>query len=215
MRQGPRSPTVLLLVDLQKAFCDADGSMARQGRDIAAMREAATRCSELAGAARASGVPVIWTRMAYRPDYLDGGRLVWELRPNLRRIGAMRDDTPDGALSDRVATAPADMLILKPRYSALYATALEAQLRALGVESILVGGVTTSMCVETTVRDLSQRDYDTRVIGEACGDFDAERHRASLAAIEFGFAPLIGLAEARRLLDEAGTDPPRGRDAAA
>ena len=213
MHQGPRSPTVLLLVDLQKAFCDPDGSMARQGRDIAAMREAASRCSELARHARESDVPVIWTRMSYRPDFLDGGRLVWELRPNLRRLGAMRSDTPDGELSDRVTAALNDVVIQKPRYSALYATPLEAQLRALGVERILVGGVTTSMCVETTVRDLSQRDYDTQVIGAACADFDAERHRASLAAIEFGFAPIIDLPEASRLIDASRPpqEPGHGR----
>ena len=212
MPQGPRSPTVLLLVDLQKAFCDPDGSMARQGRDIGAMHEAALRCSELAREARGLGVPVIWTRMAYRPDYLDGGRLVWELRPNLRRIGAMRSDSADADLSGSVTTAASDVVIVKPRYSALYATALEAQLRALGVERVLVAGVTTSMCVETTVRDLSQRDYETHVIGDACGDFDAERHRASLAAIEFGFAPVVDLAEARRLLDPASSMPQRGDD---
>jgi nicotinamidase-related amidase len=203
--ERPWSQTVLLLVDLQKAFCDPAGSMARQGRDIAAMRHAAQVCSDLASHARAHAVPVIWTRMVYRPDYLDGGRLVWELRPNLRRIGALRSGTPDGDLSEVVASAPSDVVLDKPRYSAIYATSLEAQLRALGVARILVGGVTTSMCVESTVRDLSQRDHDVRVVADACGDFDAERHRASLAAIEFGFAPLIDIADARRLLNEASS----------
>lgn len=210
--ERPRSPTVLLLVDLQKAFCDPDGSMSRQGRDIAAMRRAAQTCSDLARHARAVATPVIWTRMVYRPDYLDGGRLVWELRPNLRRVGAMRSGTPDGELSEVAVTAPADIVLDKPRYSAVYATALEAQLRALGVARVVVGGVTTSMCVESTVRDLSQRDYDVRVVGEACGDFDAERHRASLVAIEFGFAPIIDVAEAQRLLGDAQAASPRGND---
>jgi len=199
----PHAPTALLLIDLQKAFCDADGSMARQGRDIAPMHRAAQLGVELAAHARNAAVPVIWTRMVYRADYLDGGRLVWELRPNLHRIGAMRSDTPDGALSDLVRPQTTDIVLDKPRYSAVYATALEAQLRALGVEQIIVAGVTTSMCVETTVRDLSQRDHDVRVVGDACGDFDADRHRASLAAIEFGFAPIIGLDQAHQLLDAA------------
>lgn len=213
--QRPRSPTILLLIDLQKAFCDPDGSMAVQGRDIAAMRQSARVCADLAVRARAVQVPVVWTRMVYRADYLDGGRLVWELRPNLRRIGAMRDGTPDGGLSDVVAIESSDIVIAKPRYSALYATALEAQLHALGVERVLVGGVTTSMCVETTVRDLAQRDYDTRVIGEACGDFDAGRHRASLEAMAFGFAPVIDVAEAQRLLGAAKADPRQGHNVVA
>lgn len=209
--ERPWSQTILLLVDLQKAFCDPDGSMARQGRDIATMRRAAQVCSELASQARARAVPVIWTRMVYRPDYLDGGRLVWELRPNLRRIGALRSGTPDGELSQVVAAASADVVLDKPRYSAVYATPLEAQLRALGVARILVAGVTTSMCVESTVRDLSQRDHDVMVVADACGDFDADRHRASLAAIEFGFAPLVDTAEAGRLLAEP-QEPRRARE---
>jgi ureidoacrylate peracid hydrolase len=206
--QPPRSPTVLLLIDLQKAFCDPDGSMSLQGRDITAMRHAAQACGDLARSARSAGVPVIWTRLVYRPDYLDGGRLVWQLRPNLRRIGALRDGTPDGELCGLVAVAPPDVVISKPRYSALYATALEAQLRALGTERVVVGGVTTSMCVETTVRDLAQRDYETLVVGEACGDFDAERHRASLEAVAFGFASVIDAAQAHRLLGSAKSDAP-------
>lgn len=203
--ERPWAQTVLLLIDLQKAFCDPDGSMSRQGRDIGTMRRAAQVCTDLAAHARSLAIPVIWTRMVYRPDYLDGGRLLWSLRPNLRRIGALRSDTPDGELSEVVACAPTDVVLDKPRYSAVYATGLEAQLRALGVARILVGGVTTSMCVESTVRDLSQRDYDVMAIRDACGDFDVERHRASLDAIEFGFAPLIDAVEARRVLGDATT----------
>jgi ureidoacrylate peracid hydrolase len=139
---------------------------------------------------------------------------VWELRPNLRHVGAMRSDTADGALSEVAVIAPTDVVLDKPRYSAVYATALEAQLRALGVARIVLGGVTTSMCVESTVRDLSQRDYEVQVVGAACGDFDAERHRASLAAIEFGFAPVIDVAQARQVLGNAAITFPRENNAA-
>lgn len=188
--------TVLLLVDVQRAFCDPDGSMARQGRPIDDMARAAAACGRLAADARRRGVPVIWTRMAYRPDYSDGGRLVNELRPNLKRIGALKAGTPDVEISALGGIAPGDVVIDKTRYSSLLGTDLEAMLQARRATRVLVGGVTTSMCVETTVRDLAQRDYETIVVREACGDFDAARHDASLAAMEFGFARIAGPEEA-------------------
>ncbi len=182
--------SLLLLIDLQRAFCEPDGSMATQGRPIETMREAARHCQALAVQARTSGVPVAWTRMMLKPDYSDGG-MVTRLRPGLMKIGALRAGTPDVGLCSLVAAGPEDLLIDKPRYSSLYATKLEDVLRQRRINRIIIGGVTTSMCVETTVRDLAQRDYEVVVIEEACGDFDAPRHAASLAAMKFGFAHVL------------------------
>lgn len=193
----PEAETVLLLIDLQKAFCDLDGSVALQGRDITSMSAAAAMSAALARKARAAAIPVIWTRIVYRSDYLDGGRMIWEQRSQLRQRGALRIGTSDVAITEIAKFAAGDVLIDKPRYSALYSTALEAQLRALGTRRVIVAGVTTSMCVETTVRDLAQRDYETFVVGNACGDFDPARHEASLAAMAFGFASIISVDEAQ------------------
>jgi nicotinamidase-related amidase len=200
MNGAPR-PTVLLLIDLQRAFCDVAGSMARQGRPIAAMQEAARNGARLAAAAHQAKVPVIWTRMQFRADYADGGRLISDIRPNLAQIGALRAGTSDAELADGVGYAAGDTVIEKARYSALYGTALEVSLRAMQIARIVVGGVTTSMCVESTVRDLGQRDYEVIVAREACGDFDESRHDASLAAMAFGFASVESVAECLRRLD--------------
>lgn len=195
--------TVLLLIDLQRSFCDAEGSMALQGRDISAMQAAARVCDGLAASAHAAGVPVVWTRMAFRPDYADGGALTGRLRPNLARIGALKRGSEDADFSRLVQPQAGDVVIDKARYSALYGTPLEVVLRSGGHQRILVAGVTTSMCVDTTVRDLGQRDYDVLVVEEGCADFDAERHRAALSAMEFGFA--------RRISRDAASDILEGR----
>jgi ureidoacrylate peracid hydrolase len=108
----------------------------------------------------------------------------------------LRAGTADVEISAAAEAQPGDIVIDKTRYSALIGTDLEAILAGLGVTRVIVGGVTTSMCVETTVRDLSQRDYDVVVVREACGDFAPERHAASLAAMDFGFATLLSLDEA-------------------
>ncbi|MFZ0841624.1 MAG: isochorismatase family cysteine hydrolase [Xanthobacteraceae bacterium] len=184
--------SVLLLIDLQRAFCDSDGSMAVQGRPINAMSEAARQCQALTQIARRRGRPVIWTRMMFAPDYSDGGMLT-RLRPGLPKIGALRRGEPDVELSALVCAQTDDLIVDKPRYSALIGTKLADFLKENRIGRVVIGGVTTSMCVESTARDLAQRDFEVAVIEEACGDFDAGRHAASLAALAFGFARVLPL----------------------
>jgi nicotinamidase-related amidase len=189
-------PALLLLVDLQRSFCDSDGSMARQDRNIDGCIRSAMRCDDLARHARDNHVQVVWTRMVLRPDYADGGELTRTIRPNLARIGALRAGSGDEELSRLVHDDASDIVIDKPRYSAVYGTSLEVILRSRNYRTVFVAGVTTSMCVESTVRDLGQRDYETFVIEDACADFDDERHRASIAAMTFGFARAISCEDA-------------------
>jgi ureidoacrylate peracid hydrolase len=190
------SRTAVILIDVQEAFCSPSGSMARQGRDITTCMAAAQECNRLARASRAVGIPVIWTRYALRPDYRDGGWYTRELRPNIRANESLRSDRPDSALWSDAEIAPEDFVIDKPRMSSFYATTLEAVLRGEGIDAVLIGGVTTSMCVECTVRDASQRDYRTFLVEDACADWAQERHEASLKALAFGFAHLITTDEA-------------------
>jgi len=199
---------LLLLIDLQRAFCDPDGSIAAQGRSIETMRDAARHCDALAKQARAAGVPVAWTRLMLKPDYSDGG-MITRLRPGLMKVGGLRQGTQDVELSTLVAAEPGDLIIDKPRHSSVYKTQLEDILRQRRIDRVIVGGVTTSMCVETTVRDLAQRDYEVVVIEEACADFDAPRHAASLKAMAFGFAHVLP-ASAAAALFKGDPLPPAG-----
>jgi nicotinamidase-related amidase len=192
-------PTAVIVVDPQKSFCDPDGSMARQGRPVEDLRRAAQVCDALAGDLRAAGATIIWTRMVFAPDYADGGELIRSIRPNLARIGALRRGSGDEELSSLVSTQPQDIIIDKPRFSALVSTDLETLLRDRGIRRVIVCGVTTSMCVESTVRDIGQRDFETYVVADACADFDTERHLASMQAMEFGFARIIDSNGAREL----------------
>ncbi|MEO3997906.1 cysteine hydrolase [Mesorhizobium sp. CAU 1732] len=192
--------TLLLVIDPQRAFCDAGGSMALQGRPIEQLRHAASVCDALARDAREAGATVAWTRMVFAPDYSDGGELIRTIRPNLAKIGALRRGSGDEELSDVVTPHDGDLIIDKPRFSALVNTRLEAILHDGLYRRVLVCGVTTSMCVESTVRDLGQRDFETFVVADACADFDMDVHKASLAAMEFGFARILDSHRARDLL---------------
>lgn len=194
----------LLLVDLQRGFVDPTGFVAQQGRDVSACRHAADHAVALAAAARGCGMPVAWTRHVLRPDYADGGLLVSELRPRLRELGALRRGTPDVELVADAEVDPRDWIVDKPRYSAFVGTDLATLLAANGLDTLVICGVTTSMCVESTVRDAAQRDLRCFVVEDAVADFDRPRHEASLAAIRFGFGRVVSDAAIRQAMVVGG-----------
>jgi ureidoacrylate peracid hydrolase len=204
-----RNGCALLLVDLQRAYCDDRGSMAAHGRDIGRLRRVLYVSHRLADAARKHNVPVAWTRMVFRPDYADGGLLVGELRPELARFGALRTDTPDAALAPGADRDEDEPVFDRTRFSALVGTHLEDWLRAAGIDTVVVCGVTTSLAVESTVRDLGSRDFKVFVVREACGDFDEAAHAAALAAMASGFARVVEEAEVTAAWSGGGRDFPR------
>ncbi|PWS35232.1 hypothetical protein DFH01_23295 [Falsiroseomonas bella] len=191
-----RAEAALLLVDLQRGFLHPAGFVAAQGRDVSACAAAAREGYALAHAARAAGMPVIWTRHVLRADHADGGLLTTELRPRLGEIGALARGSADVEIPAEAGVDPADTIIDKPRYSAFFGTPLDIVLAARGIRALMVGGVTTSMCVESSVRDAAQRDIRTFVVREAVADFDAARHAASLDAMAFGFARIVAARDA-------------------
>ncbi len=190
----------LLVIDLQRAFCLQDGSVARQGRDISACKAVIDKCRPLVAAARKGNVPIIWTRMVFRPDYADGGVLVHSLRPGMKHVGALRAGTKDAEFVPDMDVRDEDFVIEKARFSAFIGTCLELTLRQLAVQNLFVCGVTTSMCVESTVRDASQRDFNVHVIQDACAELDQMRHEASITAMAFGFAKIVDTKKATAML---------------
>jgi len=205
-----RSEAALLLVDLQRGFLHAEGFVAAQGRDVSDCAAAARQCYKLARIARDAGMPVIWTRHVLRPDHADAGLLTTELRPRLGQIGALARGTADIEIPAEAGVEAADFVLDKPRYSAFFGTALDMLLAARGIRALMVGGVTTSMCVESSVRDAAQRDIRTFVLRDAVADFDVARHAASLSAMAFGFARVIDTSAAADAIAAGMADFPLG-----
>jgi ureidoacrylate peracid hydrolase len=181
------SRSALLVIDLQNGFCHPDGSFAKLGLDVSMTGAAVAGCRRLVDAARAAAVPVIYTRYVYRADYRDGGVLTAEVMPALADSGALVEDTWDAELVDELDVRDDEFVIDKNRYSAFYGTRIEPILTSLRVRDLVLCGVTTNMCVETTARDASQRDYRTFMVSDACGELDRSRHDAALFTIGFGF----------------------------
>lgn len=188
MTAAPRKDSsALIIVDMQNGFCHAEGSFAQMGMDIEALTGAIPGCQRLVDLARTAGVPIIYTRYVYRSDYRDGGVLVDEILPALAEGKSLEEGSWDAAIVDDLEVQPGDFIVDKNRYSAFYGTRLEPMLTSMGIRDLVIAGVTTNMCVETTARDAGQRDYRVFVAGDACGELDPSRHDTALQTIAFGF----------------------------
>ena len=183
--------TALVVIDMQRAFLEDDGSLAQAGIDITGLKAAMEGCKRLLASARQAGVPVIHTRYVYRPDYADGGILVNYIMPQLREVDSLAAGTPDIEIVDELAPVDGETVIDKNRPSAFYATNIEPLLNGLGVDSLVVCGVTTNICVETTVRDASQRDYKVFVPKDATGELEQLRYDGALAGMAWVFAKIV------------------------
>lgn len=193
-----KADTALVVIDMQNGFCHPEGSFAQLGLDIEATNRAIEGCRRLIEAAREAGVPIIYTRYVYRPDYLDGGVLVQDILPALADAKSLAAGTWDADIVDELEPQPQDFIVDKNRYSAFYATSLATILSSLRISNLVICGVTTNMCVETTARDASQMDYRVFVVGDATGELDEERHRVALTTIGFGFGWVVTVDDVER-----------------
>ena len=187
--------TALLVVDMQNGMCKPEGSHARLGLDITMLAGAIAPCAELINATRAAGALVVYSHLASEPDYSDGGFSVREIMPNIATAEVCPRGSWDAEIVEELTPKPDDVVIEKSRMSSFMGTNLETRLRDRGIDTLLVCGVTTNMCIESTVRDASQLDFRTFLVCDAVGEVDPVRHQNALTSMEFLFAKLITTAE--------------------
>jgi nicotinamidase-related amidase len=184
--------TCLLLIDFQNDFLHHDGWYAQSGVDISHMRRVIEPARRLMAEARAAGIPIVWTRHGFR-DPRDAGPFL-ELRPFLRD-GGLRLGTWGFDLYEEFEPAEDDWLVEKNRLSAFFNTKLELVLRALGAETILIGGVLTNQCVAATSKDAMFRDLKPIVIEDCTGTTLPHLHEPALEMIRVGWGEVRALAE--------------------
>jgi ureidoacrylate peracid hydrolase len=180
---------------MQNGFLSDKGSMARLGRDWSRLAAAIPGVRRLIAGARQAKLPVFHTQYVYETDYRDGGIRVREQSPRLAEVGLCAAGSWDAEIAPEVAPSPGEVVIVKNRPSSFYATRLESYLRAQRILNLVVCGVTTNICVETTVRDASQRDYRTFVVRDAVGEVEEDRHTIALKAMEYLFARVLSVDE--------------------
>jgi ureidoacrylate peracid hydrolase len=190
----PNTDTALLLIDVQNGFLHEDGLVARMAGGTLPKSSAATiePLIRTIAAARAQDVPIIYTQHAWQPDFSDAGPIgelyTTEMLPHLKTLVV---GSWEAEIYDPVAPAPEDELLPKNRYDAFLGTRLEQLLTRMGVQNLVVGGLVTSGCVESTVRDAAMRDYRVFLVGDAIGDIDTDVHEDALARMGLLFGRLV------------------------
>lgn len=190
-----RKDTALMVVDMQNAYLDDRGSMIRRNFDTSRLRAAIEPCGRLISFARASQVPIIQTRNVYRADYRDAGVRVREIVPNTITTGSLAAGTWDVEIIEALAPSEDDIVIDKNRPSAFIGTTLDVLLRGMGIRSLVICGITTNICVESTARDASQFDYRTFVVSDATAEMEQSRHDHALNTLGFLFARILTVDE--------------------
>lgn len=182
--------TALVIIDMQRDFLEPGGFGASLGNDVSLLRSTIEPCRQLLAAARAAGVLVIHTREGHLPDLSDAPPAkIARGKPELR-IGSpgpmgrilIRGEAGH-AIIPELAPLADEVVIDKPGKGAFYHTELESLLQRYGIENLLVCGVTTEVCVHTTVREANDRGYRCVVISDACGSYFPEFHRVALAMV--------------------------------
>ena len=167
----------LLVVDMQRFFLEpASPTFTCGGLAILPTVE------RLIAAFRQAGRPVIFTRHVHHPQRLDAGIMEWWWE------GMCLEGSPESEVHPRIAPLAHEKQVLKHRYSAFYNTDLETVLRCLGVEELVVSGIMTNLCCESTARDAYYRDLRVFFLADGTGSITEELHCASLLNLAFGFA---------------------------
>jgi ureidoacrylate peracid hydrolase len=193
----------LVVIDMQNDFCADGGLVAKGGRDVSAAQEMATRLPALIAAARAAGVLVVFVRNVYTTEgnvYLSDVWLEQAARKQgdgYTRVPVCRDGSWEGDFYGDVRPAPGDPIVTKHRYSAFYNTDLDTILRAHGVRSVVLTGVSTNVCVETTARQAFVRDYYVVLVGDGTAAYSQDEHDKTLKDIDRFFGEVTSIAALR------------------
>jgi nicotinamidase-related amidase len=182
--------TAVVFIDMQRDFLEPGGFGDSLGNDVARLARTIAPCGALLRRARDLRMAVIHTREGHRPDLTDAPRAKLERGEPRARIGAAG---PMGRILVRgergheivpaLAPLPGEPVIDKPGKGAFYATDLDAILRNRDIDALIVCGVTTEVCVHTTVREANDRGYRCVVPGDCCGSYFPEFHEVGLRMI--------------------------------
>ena len=184
--------TALVIIDMQRDFLEPEGYIARTGVDVRGLRAIIPNVRRLLDAARGKDIQVIHTREGHRPDLSDlpavkarraagAGAPIGSMGPLGRLL--VRGE-PGHAIIPELEPLVSEPVIDKPGFGAFYATDLEQLLRVAGVRKLVIAGVTTDICVHSTLREAVDRGFECITAGDACAAGDPAIHEAMLACID-------------------------------
>lgn len=195
----------LVVVDVQNDFCASGGMMDQEGLDLSAVQAMAGRLPGLIDAARAVGALVVFIRNVYSTEgnlYLSDA---WLEQATRRRAGSYTtrevcaEGSWEGDFYGEVRPEAGEPVVTKHRFSAFHNTDLETILRSHGIRTVVMAGVASNVCVETTARDAFVRDYYVVFLEDGTATYHEDDHRATLRVIDRFFGEVASTADVERI----------------
>jgi nicotinamidase-related amidase len=183
--------TALIIIDMQRDFLEPGGFGETLGNDVGLLKAAVEPCKAVLAAARDAGMLVLHTREGHSPDLSDAPPAKVERGSPSKRIGdpgplgrILVRGEPGHDIIDELYPIDGELVIDKPGKGAFYQTDLQRMLQNDGIENLLVCGVTTEVCVNTTVREANDRGYRCVVLADCCASYFPEFHEMGLKMIK-------------------------------
>lgn len=182
----------LMIIDMQNAFIHPKGSLSQMGLDTSRTSLPIEPIKLLKNEFKTQGMPVIYLQHCHRRDGADAGMIV-KVFPSIMTYGHCIEGTWDGEIIEELKPDEDDYIVKKHRFSGFYNTQLQDVLRNLKIHQLVVTGIATNVCVESTIRDAFYRDYNVFVPKEATSSYTVEDEEGAFRNFHFAFARVVSM----------------------